>query len=98
MSETKHTPGPWKVAVFGNQVEVIVNTTQSICSLCRTNAGHNARLIAAAPDLLTALKRLAAVYPWECGDPDDDAVRVSVNAAIAKADEEGEPSCSPNNQ
>ena len=61
MSESKHTPGPWK------EVGAFVMTKDEsidICSSCNVNhlsleeAIANAKLIAAAPDLLVALKDL----------------------------------------
>ena len=58
---TKHTQEPWRVGTFGGQLEVIHDSAKSICSVCPVNGLANARLIAAAPDLLAALK--AIIYP-----------------------------------
>jgi len=60
MNNSKHTPGPWMAAEMG----VIANglTTHGnfyVCSLIDPNNEEdkaNARLIAAAPDMLEALK------------------------------------------
>jgi hypothetical protein len=83
----KHTPGPWTVQ------ETTVSSNQCYCvnsgKFCVARVGYgfeegeepqdrpNARLIAAAPDLLAALLPFAGTG----GDRDFNAVR----AAIAKA-------------
>lgn len=93
MSEAKHTPGPWHVGDQGAGYPVRAEQPKwqgggrAICA-CRpanrTNEAHqeahaNARLIAAAPELLAALEQALAVhgdhYSW---GPD-------ARAAIAKA-------------
>ncbi|MDV6189835.1 hypothetical protein RYH75_11280 [Stenotrophomonas geniculata] len=72
---SKHRPGPWAVTphpqthvdVFG--VGVIRDDKEFQYGLshtfCYQNAEANARLIAAAPDLLEALERIAR--PHDCG-------------------------------
>lgn len=87
---SKHTPGPWKVAAIPGAVIAVDNTTiakvfygeRSVCDA-------NARLIAAAPELLEALKGLESrhepgVFCDHAAAPCDrcDAARV----AIAKAE------------
>ena len=57
--KTKHTPGPWRV--WENLIQVSPNGP----SICYFEAGQqpseaNARLIAAAPELLAALINLTA--------------------------------------
>lgn len=59
MIEAKHTPGPWKVS--GRRRQVIGRHGAIPCLLARVNVAAsgvecdaNARLIAAAPDLLAA--------------------------------------------
>ena len=64
MNETKHTPGPWKkdgLDFFGsNGDKVVVSDGPSFGSASNfPRAAANARLIAAAPDLLEALQRLS---------------------------------------
>jgi hypothetical protein len=56
------------------------------------NASDNARLIAAAPDLMAALQQIANFEPpFPCGNAEEftqrayDAVRLIADAAIAKA-------------
>jgi hypothetical protein len=57
--ETKHTPGPWKI---GNDETSVSSSDDFVCD-CRSNFDGNldfanARLIAAAPDLLAVLQEL----------------------------------------
>lgn len=67
---TKHTPGPWIpytngrgeiLSIKGMHGPVSVNVTNGcgISRLCTENGQANARLIAAAPDLLEALQTLS---------------------------------------
>lgn len=72
MSETlalvKHTPGPWQVDGDRNQSEMIIRQASSHGRIAymEFTTGYadadeaNARLIAAAPELLEALERLSA--------------------------------------
>lgn len=66
MSETKHThtPGPWEVAGFGSFIAPVDRNGSIICSMHGRESVYqgnsceaNARLIAAAPDLLVALEK-----------------------------------------
>ena len=88
--ETKHTPGPW-YAVDGNkhrdfnQIAIRASGLRrktggdvSVCHVERFNEA-NARLIAAAPELLQALKAC-----WDLGI--DEHLVPMVRAAIAKAE------------
>ena len=64
MSETKHTPGPWRVAPrsdYPEHADINVDAgTRGYVALCGKagdeEAEANARLIAAAPELLDALR------------------------------------------
>lgn len=66
---SKHTPAPWRT--LGNWA--VVTKTKTIADLYKSNADcdeldeieANARLIAAAPDLLEALKDLVDAIPTE---------------------------------
>jgi hypothetical protein len=89
MSEGKHTPGPWSldqssqiscVSAFDVNGEFI-----GIAYMTLPNHEANARLIAAAPDLLAALKQFEAFYPMGINLDLDDAFRAA-RAAIAKAE------------
>lgn len=57
----KHTPGPWHVdgrdvCAWDGKIETTICECYSHTSIGRSNAEDNARLIAAAPDLLSALQ------------------------------------------
>lgn len=97
MTQAKHTPGPWFVgkipgksgktihcgALPNGGLNVIARTARH---LVQRNAKANARLIAAAPDLLEALEELLGIafHPNVSGNvyvSSEDRAR----AAIAKA-------------
>ena len=85
MSESKFTPGPWRIyhsawepwsgaiAVGPNQSDVLFWST------CGGNEEANARLIAAAPDLLEVLQAILYFVPGDLWARED------ARAAIAKA-------------
>jgi hypothetical protein len=89
MSEAKYTPGPWQQ--WKGQV-FIQNPSRMICDVSGDSIAWplipeevipNARLIAAAPELLEALERVCA--SWEAkGVGMTDALAMA-RAAIAKA-------------
>ena len=62
MSETKHTPGPWKTS-YTNLSVVIAENGAVVARASKLNGlvnlQANARLIAAAPELLEALRPFA---------------------------------------
>ena len=70
MSETKHTPGPWVVKsgrsgfYVQSQFDVIVESLDEFGRYGAIDDEANARLIAAAPELLEALYIVDA-----CGEP-----------------------------
>lgn len=94
MDKTEHTPGPWAIGDENNECcEVVLGEKFNlVASLDRQdgNTGKfvigrdemlaNARLIAAAPEMLAALKRL-------CDTKDDDVLLswAAARAAISKA-------------
>lgn len=80
----KHTPGPWTasgcdVGTLGPKGRVICWTGQPEVELKEARA--NARLIAAAPDMLTALQTIAL----HITSLDAEGVRELCNRAIAEA-------------
>ncbi len=82
---SKHTPGPWAtdggdtVVAMGNQIVV---TAPAPDGASREEMKANARLIAAAPDLLAVLENMFT----EFGDFEYDVAAISAaRAAIAKA-------------
>ena len=114
MTETAHTPGPWVVVKDRNKVRRIFAgeggpqvATASVFAnwmpVERSADAHavadaNARLIAAAPDLLEALQSAQesiATFIGVHGYPSDSGARDvlrEVEAAIARATGEKEPS------
>ena len=93
-----HTPGPWRVLWANDNdtgLQPYVIATQGrgfeVASVNRLDAAlcgdvaANARLVAASPELLAALK--AIMNGQLCGDVDLDAPRFeAARAAIAKAE------------
>ena len=71
-----HTPGPWRLS---GKATVRVGDAW-IARVLWYNQANNARLIAAAPDLLTALKDLLAEVHFESSSTRD------ARAAIANAE------------
>ena len=95
MKNLKHTPGPWKYEPgeeeLGYKIRHFVAWGGTECdqtTVCETNYGeHDARLIAAAPEMLEALIYLLRVAdPYRTGGMQHqrDAISMSI-AAIEKA-------------
>ena len=88
-----HTPGPWKAHTYppeeGQQHHVTAGKqdTLRICETGRRDlrSASDAQLIAAAPDLLAALKDIAAQDPDEWQGGFMDWAQGVAEAAIAKA-------------
>jgi hypothetical protein len=63
---SKHTPGPWEVEDDTDEVIVSrdpeANGFQIVAKTYGPDDAANARLIAAAPDLLAALKHVRDIY------------------------------------
>jgi hypothetical protein len=85
---SKHTPGPWKIEHDYKPYVINAGAGHTICAITgtaaiRPEAEANARLIAAAPEMLEALKLVR-----ESGLADEygaSAVEDAINAAIKKA-------------
>lgn len=80
---SKHTPGPWEVGPqHHGQVAVWQSDFPAVVATCgrQDDAEANARLIAAAPDLLAALKETLRASPM------GPHVKMA-QAAIAKAEQ-----------
>ncbi len=91
MSEAKHTPGPWGTDMVGWEVWT-ERGSDRICIITAENVGRseqgaNARMIAAAPELLEALEGIVSSLV----DQDDEGLIEhapqieAARAAIAKA-------------
>jgi len=87
MSAATYTPGPWRVARNGPWVvECPTQIPDVFGKVCDVGYKPNASLIAAAPDLLEALRTIVSAMPKDGGmvrfDGDELA---AARAAIAKA-------------
>lgn len=90
MIDTKHTPGPWKATKdpHGASGDYCIGMATDVARIDRVAvcSERDARLIAAAPEMLEALQRLSA----QCtrlrlpGQPETDAEKTA-RAVIAKA-------------
>lgn len=88
MTDTQHTPGPWRAEwVPKGQRPWVGRIAEGrwaalACGKTDEEAEANARLIAAAPELLAALQAVADY--WAGGDVPAD-IDAAMRAAIAKA-------------
>lgn len=91
--EVGHTPGPWRMHDM-ERATVVAGRPGGEVANCLNGFGDqdaNARLISAAPDLLTALQELYAMVKGECPallDEDrggNERLDASILAAFAKA-------------
>lgn len=80
----KHTPGPWFVDEDRLGHTHIVDNEYSIAQVSRDNA-DNARLLAAAPEMLSALQYVTTLLRFEKNFPEETEVLSVVKRAIAKA-------------
>jgi hypothetical protein len=96
MTTTQHTPGPWSqgednpLNIYGNHASVAnVHGTHPTGASTEEEAIANARLIAAAPLMLaalrTALEAIGDTYAARDSDDDGESVRDIIADAIAKA-------------
>jgi hypothetical protein len=99
-SKPKHTPGPWEVAVHGpynvsidaadGSVTVAVLDCDTDDREAKAALARDARLIAAAPELVEALRVVASLLDGimpagdELDEPIENAMRMA-RAALAKA-------------
>jgi len=95
-----HTPGPWRTYLQGDSTRYVVrpdtaevNSREVAYVPANWNAVYDAPLIAAAPDLLEALKETASALQAACFIITDDVARkmalemvADARAAIAKAE------------
>jgi hypothetical protein len=84
---TQHTPAPWSLGSNGATTKVIDADGKAVCMLTYRKDHWNGDLIAAAPELLAALR---AAEEWAEHIEDDESrvpvdVRLAMRAAIARA-------------
>lgn len=85
----KHTKGPWKATRVGAfSYEIITDLpfghTNYGVIVSEVRSQENARLIAAAPELLDALETLFDITPFPTNAKDAE-MRMNIRALIAKA-------------
>lgn len=84
----QHTPGPWTTYVNSVGDYCVIKRFpdgQECCQIARVSHWEDAQLIAAAPELLNALRKLLAyAFQLECEDQDGDGM-VQRHIAIARA-------------
>jgi hypothetical protein len=84
---SKHTPGPWTIqseeSALDYQMEHWIQAEGE--DLCVVNSEADARLIAAAPDLLQVMKEFKSALDLQDPNFDADTWLDRVDAAIAKA-------------
>jgi uncharacterized protein YggU (UPF0235/DUF167 family) len=83
-----HTPGPWTVNGFGGSFEVLCRTRDGVAVSATEppkDGIANARLIAAAPDLLEALSQFVRAVKFTSGVSLEFATQ-EAEKAIAKAE------------
>ena len=91
---TTHTPGPWYVEYDGPSLPIIVTKMKIIAHIKEDNHEANARLIAAAPDLLAALEdwtefaETKSTVDFTNKGPTSQHCYDKARAAIAKATDE----------
>ena len=88
MKTTQHTPGPWRIApdmhgICNSPVAGVIDATGCAIANCGSSGNANARLIAAAPDLLQFARDFLAM--WTAAGPTDSPMEAQARAAIAKA-------------
>ena len=94
----KHTPGPWSYddtgAIFGLEGKPIMTCGEYAIKFGAgtEEAFANARLIAAAPDLLEALRKISITSRYPMTEPENmdyamECMREIAREAISKAEE-----------
>ena len=90
---TKHTPGPWSVAETRHKYDTLIRNRDNDPVASTNFAGYspktaaaNARLIAAAPDLLAACREFVAKV--DRGEARSRFTYARMKDAIAKAEPE----------
>ena len=87
--EAKHTPGPWELESdeqSGKAIYVTVRTGELDHAIATVDTPCNARLIAAAPDMLEALQAIAEAD----GQPDEvlQMAMIRARAVLAEINQE----------
>ena len=79
-----HAPAPWSLGSNGASTKVVDADGKAVCMVTPRKGHWNGDLLAAAPDVLAALRNVIASY--RANDPDSMANAINdAEAAIAKA-------------
>ena len=87
MRNLQHTPGPWKFSLFDGEPNVaLVQMRHGFATVHGTRVGRvaNAHLMAAAPDLLSALREIVDIES-QSTDPEIRSAVNQARSAIKKA-------------
>lgn len=87
MSKSKHTPGPWKAVKCGVTNTIETNNGASLLAMMDHYTDEdeaNAKLMAAAPEMLEALEELKATNSYWWQDVDENLL-VKIESVIKKA-------------
>lgn len=89
--QPSHIPGPWFFSQESIDSEWFIVTIQGGLIVANVNAHHrqiaNARLIAAAPDLLNACRKAEEwLSGWASADPYIDVIRAAIAKAVSVTD------------
>ena len=88
MNTANHTPGPWRVHTEGDKVGILTGSnTEHLATCYGFRKASNARLVAAAPDLLAALNEMLESSERPHGQQWLSNVRAHAIAAISAATE-----------
>lgn len=86
---SNHTPGPWRFFSEGGKLlgRIYSAAGKTICIFNKSPSEADARLIAAAPDLLEVLQSVADFFDGPTGwtQEQEDLLRGRLHAIIAKA-------------
>jgi hypothetical protein len=92
MKNTLHTPAPWQVSPLGNVMKnsLKIASIEQMPSNNESERIANAHLIAAAPDLFSALESAYNAIAWDIpggnlSDDDEEALLDTIRATIEKA-------------
>lgn len=82
---TTHTPGPWRLELANSGARIAADKDTHICAALAGNRA-NARLIAAAPEMLAALKEVVRFVDSVGSEHINRVPFAAARAAIAKAE------------
>ena len=87
MAAEKHTQGPWHLNQRKDSEgeHLQISNSDSLDTVCTLENGANAKLIAAAPEMLEVLERCIEAFRGAMRGSKNDALRTEVEQLIKKA-------------